>query len=77
MMQKKLTISIDESVYNGLHKVIGRGNISEFIETLLRPHVIDKALQDAYREMSQDAAREREAFDWIEAHTGDVKDESR
>jgi hypothetical protein len=28
MMQKKLTITLDEAVYEGLQKVIGRGRIS-------------------------------------------------
>ena len=27
-MQKKLTITIDEEVYEGLHRIIGRGRIS-------------------------------------------------
>nr|NIO71365.1 addiction module antitoxin [Anaerolineae bacterium] len=38
-MQKKLTITIDEQVYEGLHAVIGRGRISRFIEDLVRPYV--------------------------------------
>src|SRR5438874_12500405 len=36
-MQKKLTITLDERVYNGLHTVIGRRRISRFIESLVRP----------------------------------------
>ena len=39
-MQKKLTITIDEQVYDGLHRVIGPRKISQFIEGLVRPHVI-------------------------------------
>ena len=38
-MQKKLTITLDETVYDGLHKVIGRRRISRFIEELVRPHI--------------------------------------
>ena len=38
-MQKKLTITIDEDVYAGLYRVVGRGKISKFIESLVRPHV--------------------------------------
>lgn len=76
-MQRKLTITIDDAVYKGLHKVIGRGKISEFIENLLRPHVVDKALNDAYRDMASDSVREKEALDWIESLTSDVSDESR
>ena len=39
-MQKKLTISIDEEVYEGLHDVIGPRKISKFVEELVRPHVV-------------------------------------
>lgn len=76
-MQRKLTISIDDLVYKGLHKVIGRGKISEFIENLLRPHVVNKALNDAYRDMASNTTRENDAFDWIEPLAKDVSDESR
>ena len=40
-MQKKLTITIDEDVYAGLYRVVGRRKISRFIESLVRPHVVD------------------------------------
>ena len=52
-MQKKLTITVDEKVYEGLHDIIGRRNISQFIESLVRPHVLDKDLEAAYRQMSK------------------------
>ena len=39
-MQKKLTITIDEDVYSGLYRVVGRRKISRFIESLVRPYVI-------------------------------------
>ena len=72
-MQKKLTITLDEEVYEGLHNVIGRRHISQFIESLVRPHVIGKDLEAAYREMAEDEAREAEALAWAEATIGDVK----
>ncbi len=71
-MQKKLTITIDERVYEGLHSVIGRRHISAFIEALVRPHVIRQDLELAYQQMAQDQAREAEALEWAEATTGDV-----
>jgi len=43
-MAKKLTILIDDAVYEGLHKVVGRGGISKFIEDLARPHVAQRDL---------------------------------
>ena len=66
-MRKKLTITIDEQVYEGLHAVIGRRQISRFIEHLVRPHVMDRKLETAYRQMAQDEAREAEALEWAEA----------
>lgn len=76
-MQKKLTITLDERVYEGLHTVIGAGRISGFIESLVRPHVVGKDLQIAYEQMAQEEARETEALEWAEATIGDVADETR
>jgi hypothetical protein len=45
-MHKRLTITVDERVYRGLHSVIGRRRISRFIESLVRPHVIGKDLSE-------------------------------
>ena len=41
-MQKKLTVTINEEVYEGLRRVIGPGKISRFIEDLVRPHVLKR-----------------------------------
>jgi len=76
-MQKKLTITVDEQVYAGLHQVIGRHKISRFIESLVRPHVVSRDLIAAYREMAADEAREAEAHEWAEATIADVAHETR
>ena len=76
-MRKKLTITIEEQVYEGLHEVIGPGRISRFIEDLVRPHVLSPDLEAAYIEMAQDEAREADALEWAEATIGDVSDEAR
>lgn len=76
-MQKKLTITLDERVYAGLHTTVGRRKISRFIEDLVRPHVLGKDLEQAYREMAEDEIREVEALEWAEATLGDVADETR
>ena len=76
-MQKKLTITIDEHVYEGLHQVVGRGKISRFIEDLLRPHVLNQNIEAGYAEMGRDETREAEALEWSEATLGDVGDEPR
>ncbi len=76
-MHKKLTISIDEQVYEGLYKVVGKGAISQFIEELVRPHVIKDDLDAAYKQMAADEERESEALEWSEALIGDIADEPR
>ncbi|HEX3148842.1 MAG TPA: hypothetical protein VHR66_12245 [Gemmataceae bacterium] len=76
-MQKKLTITVDERVYEGLHTVVGRRKISQFIESLVRPIVVGKDLDIAYRQMAEDEDREAEALDWAESTMGDVADETR
>lgn len=76
-MQKKLTITIDEEVYRGLHTVVGPRRISRFIEDLVRPHVLDRDLEAAYRQMAEDRAREEEAWEWSEALVGDSADAGR
>ena len=74
-MQKKLTLTIDEEVYNGLRQVVGPRKISRFIEDLVRPHVVKHDLYEAYREMAADSVRESDALEWAESTCGDVSDE--
>jgi len=75
-MQKKLTITMDKDVYQGLHKVIGRGKISSFIEELVRPHVLRPQLEAAYARMAKDRRREKEARAWAETVCKDTADEA-
>jgi predicted CopG family antitoxin len=76
-MQKKLTITIDEEVYRGLHSVIGRGRISRFLEDLARPHVVSRELDAAYKEMAGDEVRESDAEEWAEGLIGDIANDTR
>jgi hypothetical protein len=73
-MTRKLTISIDDRVYDGLHAVIGRGNIGKFLEDLARPFVVPESLAAAYAEMTADQARDAEAEEWCESLAGDGLD---
>ncbi|MGI8552633.1 MAG: addiction module antitoxin [Dehalococcoidia bacterium] len=68
-MQRMLTIPIVDDVYRGHHQRIGRGEISRFIEGLVRPHVVGtSALEEEYREAARDREAEGEAHRWIEAN---------
>ena len=69
-MQKKLTLTIDEEVYDGLRTVIGPRKISHFVEELVRPHVVKRELYDGYRDMAADRVRESEALEWAESTVG-------
>lgn len=76
-MHKKMTITLDEAVYEGLYRRVGRRKMSQFIEDLLRPHVLDTALDDGYRAMATDTQREAEALEWCNALAGDMADAAR
>ena len=76
-MHKRMTITLDESVYDGLYRTVGRRHMSQFIEDLVRPHVLDTNLDDGYKAMALDQAREAEALEWCESLIKDGVDETR
>ncbi|MBP7764437.1 MAG: addiction module antitoxin [Deltaproteobacteria bacterium] len=75
-MQKKLTITVDEEVYAGLHKVIGQRKISRFVQELVRPYVVRPDYESAYAEMAKDRKRENEALEWAEINIKDMEHEA-
>lgn len=76
-MHKRMTITLDEAVYDGLNRTIGKRRMSQFIEDLLRPHVLDTSLDDGYKAMAADTEREVEAQDWGNALVKDMANEAR
>jgi predicted CopG family antitoxin len=76
-MHRRITITLDEAVYDGLYRLIGKRRISQFIEELVKPHVTDTALDEGYRAMAADRGREAEAQEWCNALAGDMADEAR
>ncbi len=75
-MQKKLTITVDEKIYEGLYKTVGPRKISKFVEDLVRPHVVRPNLESAYAQMAKDKKREEEAIEWAESTFKDIGDEA-
>jgi hypothetical protein len=77
-MTKKLTITVSDEVYDGLHRRIGRRKISRFINDLARRHVVEKPevfrgpIAEGYRTMAEDEEREAEARQWSEGFIGDT-----
>lgn len=76
-MQKKLTVTVDAEVYEGLRKNIGPRKISKFIEDLVRPYVIHPNLEASYAEMAKDRKREKTALEWSEISVRDIENESK
>jgi hypothetical protein len=76
-MHKKMTITLDEVVYDGLYRTVGRRRMSQFIEDLVRPHVVDSSLDEGYKAMAADTSRERGALEWVNALATDMKSETR
>ncbi len=74
-MQKKLTITVDKEVYEGLHKNIGPRKISKFVEELVRPHVVRPNLELEYSQMAKDKKRETDALEWAETTFKDAAHE--
>lgn len=77
MVHKRMTITLDEAVYEGLNRTIGKRRMSQFIEELLRPHVLDTSLDDGYRAMAADEVRDTEAQDWCNSLAKDMANEAR
>lgn len=76
-MRKKLTLTLDEQVYEGLYRVAGRRRISSFVESLVRPYLIYDDLDAGYRSMAADADREADAMEWVEGTSEAIVDEAR
>lgn len=76
-MHKRVSIKLDNVVYHGLYRTIGKRQMSRFIKNLLRPHVLNNKLDDGYREMAADTASESEAQKWANALAKDMTLEAR
>ncbi len=79
-MSKRMTLYFhDEKIYNALITTIGRGNISNFIENLVRPILLkddtDNEVLRGYQMMAKDEDRETKAQEWVNGCIGDVGNE--
>ena len=63
-MTHKLTISVDDDIYQGLYATVGGRNIGRFLSDLARPYVVQSALEEGYKAMAADRLREEEALEW-------------
>ena len=65
-MRRKMTIVVEDAVYQGLQEKVGPGQISNFIEDLVRPHVVGDEPDDGWR-IPPDADARPEPADDIRA----------
>ena len=72
-----MTITLDEDVYEGLYRTVGKRRMSQFIEDLVRPHVLDITLDEGYKAMAADKEREKEAKEWSNTIMQDMANETR
>ena len=72
-----MTITLDEDVYDGLYRTVGKRQISQFVSDILRPFVSERTLEDGYRGMAADAERESGADEWLSALANDGVDAAR
>jgi predicted CopG family antitoxin len=71
-MTKKLTITVSDDVYRGLHRKVGRRKISPLIDRLAREHLHAKPLAQEYAEAAADEGAESDALEWIEPGLGET-----
>ena len=76
-MHRKITITLDEAIYEGVYRLAGRRRVSRFIEDLLRPYVTEASLDEGYIAMANDSSREADAAEWCDALAGDIGNEAR
>ena len=73
-MHKRMTITLDEAVYDGLYRTIGKRQMSQ---DLVRPYVVSEAPDAGYQAIANDSLREKDASEWINALNKDMNDEAR
>ena len=75
-MHRRMAVTLDDEVCEGLYRRVGKCRMSQFIEDLLRPHVLDSSMDEGCRAMDADCRRESEALEWCNALMGAQDDEA-
>jgi len=68
------TYNVYEEVYEDRYRTMGKSRISQFIEKLVRPHVLDTSMDAGYKAMAADKERETEAKEWSNSLITDLAD---
>jgi len=75
-MKRKLTITVSEAVYEGLHAPSVGAGLASSLRNSRAPRPA-AGHRSCYCEMAADYAREKEALEWCEGVVGDALTEPR
>jgi len=81
-MQRELTLSVDETLYNTLIPMVEKetiGNLlAEFVQARLSEHTYtQEELEAGYKAMADDEEYEQEAMEWCNGLMNGIDDETR
>lgn len=74
--KKKVTLMLDEQVYNALRKKVGGRGIGAYLSQLARPYVVESDVEAGYKAMATDEIYETEAKEWVEGTQNMIDDEN-
>lgn len=74
--KKKVTLMLDEQVYDALRAKVGGRGIGAYLSKLARPHIVKDEIEAGYMAMANDKEYNKEADQWIEGVRGSIKEEN-
>jgi histone H3/H4 len=66
IIHRKMMISLDEEVFERLYRTVGQQKMSQFIEELLRQHVVDRSVDKGYQAMETVKKRETTSYRMVQ-----------
>jgi metal-responsive CopG/Arc/MetJ family transcriptional regulator len=75
-MHHRMTITLEESVYQNLKRMVAPRHRSQFIEDAIRPLVSDAELEADYAALAADEKQNAEASEWMNGLIKDMPDET-
>jgi metal-responsive CopG/Arc/MetJ family transcriptional regulator len=72
----RMTITLEETVYRNLLRMVAPRRRSQFIEDAIRPLVSDDELEADYAALAADEKNNAEALEWMEGLIGDIPHET-
>lgn len=74
--KKKVTIMLDNGIYEGLRERVGARGIGAFLSELARPHISTPDLEAGYKALAADEESQRLAKEWLDGTEDAIADEN-